>query len=281
MTGLTGEREEAGLAVHETGGRGQPTILLLHGVGMTGAMWVDLMAALPAYHCLAPDLPGHGASRAVRWRSRADTAARIAALIEERASSGRAHVVGLSLGASLAIELLATRPDLLRRVVVDGCGAVSSPLVGPMKVGVAAISPFLRFAAVARVIGQTFGIRPGPGLDDFVAHIRAADAGSFRRAFADANDTRITPGLLAAPCPTLFVAGERELRHVRASNRLLAERMPHAEARVVPGAGHGWGATQRPDLHHAMVRAWLSGDPLPAELLPETVATPRSVEVPA
>jgi pimeloyl-ACP methyl ester carboxylesterase len=274
-----GEREEARLAVHETGGRGQPTIVLLHGVGMTGAMWADLMAAFPEYHCLAPDLPGHGASRAAPWRSRADTAARMAALIEERAA-GRAHLVGLSLGASVAIELLATRSDLLDRVVVDGCGALSSPLVGPMKLGVAAISPFLRFAAVARLIGQAFAIRPGPDLDDFVTDIRATDAGSFRRAFADANDTGITPGLLAAPCPTLFVAGERELRHVRASNRLLAERMPDAEARVVPGAGHGWGATQRPELHRAMVQAWLTGDRLPAELVPDTVTSHRPVEMP-
>lgn len=267
------------LAVRATGSRGHPTIVFLHGVGNTGQMWDKLAAALEEYHCLAPDLPGHGGSRDLRWQSRQDTARRVAALIEERATGGRAHVVGLSLGGSIALELLATRPELLDRVIVDGCAALPSAVIGPMKLGVAAISPFLRFSVVAKAIGRAFGIAPGPGLDEFVAQIHAADARSFRRAFADANDTRITPGLLAAPCPTLLVAGERELRHVRQSNRVLAERMPTAAARVVPGAGHGWGSIQLPDVYRRMVEAWLAGTPLPPELVVEAIGLPAQAGV--
>jgi pimeloyl-ACP methyl ester carboxylesterase len=180
----------------------------------------------------------------------------------------------------VALELLATRPELLGRVIVDGCGALPSAAIGPMKLGVAAISPLLRFGVVARAIGRAFGISSEPGLEDFVAQIQAADPRSFRRAFADANDTRITSALLAAACPTLLVAGEHELRNVRRSNRLLAERMPAAEARMVPGAGHGWGLTQLPDIHVQMVDAWLGGRTLPPELLVETIGLPARSRFP-
>jgi pimeloyl-ACP methyl ester carboxylesterase len=235
-------------------------------------MWTGLMAGLPAYHCLAPDLPGHGRSRAIAWKSRAESARLVAELIEERAAGGKAHLIGLSLGGSIALELLATRPDLLDHVIVDGCGGLRSPLAGPMKIGVSVISPFLGFAPVASLIGRAFGVTPGDGLDAFVAQMQAVDARSFRRAFADANDMRLTPRLLTAPCPTLLVAGERELKHVRASNRLLSERMPQAEARMMPRASHGWGPAQFPDIHLRMVEAWITGRPLPAELVEETVA---------
>jgi pimeloyl-ACP methyl ester carboxylesterase len=193
-------------------------------------------------------------------------------VIAERATGGRAHVIGLSLGGSVALELLDTCPDVLDHVIVDGCAAIRSPLAAPMKAGVAAISPFLRFGPVAASVGRLFGVRSGKGLDDFVAQMQAVDPRSFRRAFAHANDVGITPGLLAAPCPTLLVAGERELRHVRGSNRLLAERMPRAKARVMPGASHGWGPAQFPDVHQRMVEAWLEDRALPEELVPETAA---------
>jgi pimeloyl-ACP methyl ester carboxylesterase len=260
-----------GLAVLEAGSPTAPSVVLLHGVGNNGSMWTDLMASLPDLHCLAPDLPGHGDSRSIPWTSRNDTARLVADLIEVRCN-GRAHVVGLSLGGSVALELLATRAELLDHVVVDGGAAIGSPLVGPLKLGVAAISPFLHFGLVARFIGRTFGVNPGDSLAAFVAQMQAVDARSFRRAFADANDVRITPRLLAAPCPTLLVAGERELKHVRVSNRLLAERMPNAAARVMPGANHGWGPAQFPEVHRAMVAAWIEDRPLPAELLMETIA---------
>jgi pimeloyl-ACP methyl ester carboxylesterase len=244
-------------------------------------MWADLTGRLPDYHCLAPDLPGHGGSRSIPWESRVATAALVANLIAEKATGGRAHVVGLSLGGSVALELLATRPDALGRVIVDGCASVGSPFIGPMKIGVSLVSPFLRFAPVGRLIGQAFGVRPGADLDAFATQMQAVDPGSFRRAFADANDVRISPALLAAPRPILFVAGERELKHVRGANRLLADHMPRAEARVMPGAKHGWGPAQYPDVHRRMVVAWIAEQSLPDELIDETATLDDPPPIPS
>jgi pimeloyl-ACP methyl ester carboxylesterase len=267
-------RRPTGLAYRVSGAPSGPTIVLLHGVGNNGGMWDDLAARLSDYRCLAPDLPGHGASRRVPWRSRAESAELIAELIETEATDGRAHVVGLSLGGSVALELLGNRADILDHVVIDGCGVLPSRIIGPMKLGVSAISPFLRFAPVARLIGRAFGVAAGAPVEAFAAQMRAADPASFRRAFADANAIRITPALLASPCPTLLVAGERELGHVRASNRLLAEAMPNGQAFMVPEASHGWGPAQHPDLHRRMVVAWIEDQPLPQELAAEETPVP-------
>lgn len=75
---------------------------------------------------------------------------------------------------------------------------------------------------------------------------------------------------IPATSPTLLVAGEQETRPpVRASNAALAALMPNAEARYVPGLGHGWIGRQH-DLHLRMVTAWIEGHDLPSELEPET-----------
>ena len=114
----------ANLHVHESGTPGSAAIVFLHGDAATGGMWDQHMERLAGYHCLAPDLPGHGRSNHLPWPSLDDTAQRVAALIEDRIPARRAHLVGLSLGGAVAHTLLAHRPELLDRVVIDGCGLV-------------------------------------------------------------------------------------------------------------------------------------------------------------
>lgn len=253
------------LYVRESGTPGSPAIVFLHGVGNSGGMWTAHMAGLTGYHCLAPDLPGFGRSNRVPWRSRIDTTELVADLIEHRVPAGRAYVVGLSLGGSVAHTLLARRPALLDRVVIDGCGVLPWWGTGLLELAVAAVSPFLHTRPVIAAVGRA------ARLDDAArADLRAASPRAFRRGFADANDTVISRVEIAADCPTLLVAGEAETRPpVRASNAALAALMPTAEARYVPGVGHGW-IGKRPDLHLRMTAAWIEGHDLPPELRRET-----------
>jgi alpha-beta hydrolase superfamily lysophospholipase len=174
----------------------------------------------------------------VPWSSRIDTAEQVARLIEARVPWGQAHVVRLSLGGAIAHTLLARRPELLDRVVIDRCGALPAWWIGAMKLGVAVLSPFIHRAAVMGLLARSVGVPPGK--EQFAADTRAAAPRAFRRAFADANNTRISAGEVAASRPTLLVAGEREPTAVRASNAALAALMPSAEAKFAPGLGHGW-----------------------------------------
>lgn len=81
------------------------TVLLLHGLGATGAVWDGVCRALEqrgAGRCIAPDLPGHGSSA---WRdhySVGGLASELAALV--RASSD-VVIIGHSLGAYVALAL--------------------------------------------------------------------------------------------------------------------------------------------------------------------------------
>ena len=58
---------------------------------------------------------------------------------------------------------------------------------------------------------------------------------------------------------------------MHAANAALAALMPHAEARVAPGVGHGW-CSSRPQLHLAALRAWLEHTALPSELTAESAS---------
>ena len=98
-----------------------PTVLLIHGAFSSSTDWEPVIPHLSdAYHLLVPDLPGHGASEHIGPFSEEHSARLLARLISERALDGRAHVVGLSLGAHVAIELASKYPQVVNAVLVSG-----------------------------------------------------------------------------------------------------------------------------------------------------------------
>lgn len=249
--------------VRESGERGSPAVVFMHGAGLSGRMWADHMARLSAFHCLAPDLPGCGMSHRLPWTSRTDAADAVAALIRRRVPAGRAHVVGISLGGAVAHTLLSRHADVLDRVVIDGAGILPSWENGPYLLFIAAIAPFLHTRPVIAALSRSVGQIPEP----VQAELKVASRLAFLKSLADARGARATEAEVRAPCPTLLVAGEKETS-VRRSNAALAAVMPHAVARYVAGLGHGW-LGSRMDLHLDMVEAWLTAEGSAARLLAE------------
>jgi len=252
--------------VHETGMPGAPTIVFLHGNGANGTMWKPHMAQLAEYHCVAPDFPGFGRSRHLEWVSLASTAEEIINLAQERTPQERVSIVGLSLGASLAMVMLGLAPHLVDHAIIDGAGVQPLPGLPVMKVGLCLLQPFMHTDLVIRAIAGMIKI-PSDDYEDFRRGMLSMSPSSFTRSFIQANMMRVPPGFEFENVASrvLFVAGEREPEPVRQSQALFAQRLPNAESRIAPRMGHGWLA-EAPDLHLRMVRAWLQDGPLPQEL---------------
>ena len=87
------------------GGRGEPLLLLLHGLGATGDVWNGLRGMLNARwpgRWVIPDLPGHGKSTALPTYTYAQLAAAVARPV---VSAARVVVLGHSLGGVVALTL--------------------------------------------------------------------------------------------------------------------------------------------------------------------------------
>lgn len=90
----------------DRGGAGGPTLLLLHGMGGSAAVWGGLIPLLAEHwpgSWLAPDLPGHGRSAAIASYDYDSLSAALA--VELPADS--VCVLGHSLGGALALALAA------------------------------------------------------------------------------------------------------------------------------------------------------------------------------
>ncbi len=97
----------------EQGGEGPDLLLMLHGMGATGAVWSPLSADMLTGagtrwqgRWLAPDLPGHGRSAAQASYAIGQHAASVArAVLPHMQPGGRLVVLGHSLGGVIALAL--------------------------------------------------------------------------------------------------------------------------------------------------------------------------------
>ncbi len=269
----------ADLGVRECGPDSAPTICFLHGGGISGWMWRPQVEALQeTYHCLVPDLPEHGLSTAIQPFTITDAARRVAELIHERGHGGRAHVIGLSEGAQITVQLLGSAPMVVDHAIISS--ALVHPLPGVGLPGPRALTlifrlfaaPFLRSDAYVRLNMRYGNALPEQYFSEVREDTRRMTANSFTHMLLENQRFRIPAGLDQVQVPALIIAGQHELAIVRQSARDLAAALPAGQAYLVAfskrGAEeHSWNL-QRPELFNAVTRAWLTDQPLPPELIP-------------
>lgn len=245
--------------VDEQGPDGGPTIVFLHGSMVAGWMWTEQVAALSETHrIIVPDLPGIGASASEPWTSFAGVADSVAEEIKRRSPEG-AHIVGLSLGGIIALNLAVSHPELCRSILVSGVpsGALSLPLRLLNRVMGAAYGT--RFGS--RIIGRMFGLPDAESMEAFVATAQATDRSAIRAISAEVASRPLPDGLERVETPTLAVVGEKDMKPAKRTVSLLATAMPNAIGARVPGVGHQWNA-EAPTLFSDTVRTWVDeGEP--------------------
>jgi len=103
-------------------GRGEPTIVLVHGLGVDHTDWDRVVARLQVRHrVITVDLPGHGASAPLDSATVAGVARSLDRALEKRRVR-RAILVGHSYGGLVAVEEAAASPGRVAGVIVVDCG---------------------------------------------------------------------------------------------------------------------------------------------------------------
>jgi pimeloyl-ACP methyl ester carboxylesterase len=228
-------------------GDGDPELVLLHGGAQNAHTW-DTVALALRRPLIAVDLPGHGRSD---WRDDRDywpvrNAEAIAAAVG--ALAGRAAaVVGMSLGGLTAIRLAATRPGLVRRlVVVDVTPGVTAAKSAP-------IAEFVQgpetFGSFDELLERTIAYNPSRSVSSLrrgVLH-NARELPDGRWAWR--YDRLRPPGdqldfaalwadLSAVTAPVMLVCGSASGVVSDEDRAEFRRRQPSARLETVDGAGH-------------------------------------------
>jgi 2-hydroxymuconate-semialdehyde hydrolase len=263
------------LFLSETGERGAPAVLFLHGSGpgATGASnWDAVIRDLgDSYHCLAPDVLGFGDS------SHPDpppqglgpfTQLRIDALAELVESQGLEQVslVGNSMGGIWSLGLTKQRPELVDKLVLMGAGGAPPQYLGPSLPRLVNFYDDPSAEAMADLLNR-FLYDPsvlGGRIDDIAAArlpraVRPEVERSHRATFDMSVPWPITEADLAAITQeTLVIHGREDTFVTFGGGIYYFERIPNARLYGIGKCGH-WTQIEHHDRFVTALRAFLGG----------------------
>lgn len=245
-------------------------VVLLHGGGTDSAelSWGEVGPRLAAggFRVVAPDHPGCGESPLPTWRV---TQQRLVAYVREFVDAlglGHYAIGGLSLGGALTIGHVLDRPERVTgALLLDSYGLMPRLAGGRHLLAWAlqrsgALDLATHWMATNRA-ALTWSLKslirdPAQRTPELIAQIIAAAQHPGFAAFEQWQHdemrwnrlkTDYTAQLASFPAPALIIHGDRDTGVPIARARAAAALIPHAELKVIAGAGH-WVQRDQPDV---------------------------------
>ncbi|MBV8219464.1 MAG: alpha/beta hydrolase [Solirubrobacterales bacterium] len=218
--------------------RPKQAVLVLSGIGLTAGVAARTIASLrPHFEIVAAP------------QDRAVTTADEALALLDRAKTDRAHVLGLSFGASVAQEVAIRHPERVRSLVLGSSTAGGRLYVPPSR----ATRQFVRrladlpaeeglWAAVPYLYADTTCRGCAPLIGEDIAERLAGrlDPHAYRRQHAIARAHNIAERAHEITAPTLVIHGEHDRVLPRENGRQLAGAIPGAEFIEVSAGAHAF-----------------------------------------
>ena len=223
-----------------------PNLALFHGWGMHSGVWDGVRDSLAQHFRLhLVDLPGYGASPPFEACTLERLVRAVATALPEKA-----HVCGWSLGGQVALEMARLFPGQVERLVLTA----STPCFTQREGWPCAVQRevLLEFAAALETdydgtLKRFLALQARGDADVKVVLKRLRDI-LFTRGRPDVQTLRAGLDILlesdlrgnaaAIATPTLLLHGERDMLTPAGAAQWLAERMPAARLKVLPGAAH-------------------------------------------
>jgi 3-oxoadipate enol-lactonase len=248
-------------------------VLLIHGLGGSSRDWALQAPAIAAHFAIiSADLRGHGRSDKPRQRySIPGFAADLAGLVGEL-NAAPVHVVGLSLGGMVALELALSYPALVRSLVIINSGPRAPASTLRERLGL--IATYVRRVATVRLFGmRRMGevlagqLLPEPAQapmrQRLIDHWAENDPRAYLAALRAIGGWDVTARLGELRCPTLVVAAEMDYTPVT-FKRTYAARISRAELIVIDGSRH-LTPFDRPAELNAAILGFLQTEPMPPQ----------------
>ena len=261
---------------YERAGAGPPLVLLHGFVGDARSTWTRQLEGLSdEFTVVAWDMPGAGgSSEPPEWFRSPHFADCLAGFIDALGLV-RPHLVGLSFGGVVALELFRRHPDIPRTLVLAGAYAGWAGSLAPEQV-----EERLRFCLrAAELSPQEFVDAMIPSMFcepdtarvvEFAASMRRFSPAGFRMMARASAEADLRDVLGRVNVPTLLLSGDGDARAPLPIAEALHAAIPGSRLVVLPGVGHV-SSVEAPQRFNREVRDFIRStgdDPYAPEITP-------------
>lgn len=228
---------------YSASGDGDP-VILVHGFGLDASMWDPQWPALQReFHAIRYDVRGFGGSAVPTGPySHSDDLLGLLEFLEARP----AHVIGLSMGARVALRFALDHPNDAKSLTLidpalEGFSWSEEWTSKSAEISAAARGGDIRAAKQLWLGHDLFApARRDPNLANALSEMVERYSGwHWMNADPARRPNCAAIGLLATvSCPTLVILGELDLPDFQGIARRLAAEIPGATLRIIAGAGH-------------------------------------------
>lgn len=235
----------------ETTGEG-PDVVMVHGLGGATSFYDPLVADLAGdFRFIRYDFNGHGRSPLSGELSIDSLTEELAEVIKTQTTSGKAHVIGHSMGTLVVQHLAATHPELVDKIVLLGPVRAQPDQAKAATRERAALVRDQGMSAVAEAISR------GATSDQAAEHnsllrplVRELLLGQDAEAYAQACEAlaaATNPDLSAIKSQVLLITGDEDGVSPPATNEAIAGELTDAQRHTISGIGH-WTVLEAPDF---------------------------------
>jgi len=241
---------------YETTGQGDP-LLFIHGLGSSTRDWeyqTDFFAR--HYQVILFDVRGHGQSDKPAGPYNMSLFASDTAELIKALDIAPSHVVGISMGGMIALQLAVDHPELLRSLVV--VNATSEVIARTTKERLA----FLQRDLIVRLLGmrkmgEVLGKRlfPEPDQEEirhtFTERWAENDPRAYRSSMGAIVGWSVTERLNEITCPTLIISAEYDYMPLE-EKKMLVDGIKGAELVVIKNSHHGTPVDQPEEFNRVL-----------------------------
>ncbi|KAH7175385.1 Alpha/Beta hydrolase protein [Dactylonectria macrodidyma] len=248
---------------------GSTSIIFIHGVLSCHLEWEHVTPYLSSdYHLILVDANGHSNSSSILPSLLPATTDRVADIIKRHAHDGKAHVVGLSMGGFVALELARCYPELVHSVFATGAHpfrglyrwlSLRPTIIWVLLCLLHSMPDFLYWC-----MASSYGMAKHEELKAEMAKNRSLE--TVRDNYTSILDFDYEK-VRDIHVRTAVIAGglQDDVEATREMGPLLRQGGNNeSQVFVVKGAVHAW-SLQFPEVFALGIKAWVEGKDLPAE----------------